>query len=124
MASRSLVVAAAILGFLGVALGAFAAHALKLAGKPEEWWRTGVQYHQIHALAALLAAILGSPQAGWLFVAGTALFAGSLYLMALTGTTWLGAVTPLGGLCFLVGWGLLAYSAWSRPGVSSAGIPE
>ena len=124
MASRSLVVVAAILGFLGVALGAFAAHALKLTGKPDEWWRTGVQYHQIHALAALLAAILGAPRAGWLFVIGSALFAGSLYVMALTGMTWLGAITPLGGVCLLAGWAFLAHTAWTRQGLSSAGVPD
>ncbi len=122
MASRSLIVAAAFLGFLGVALGAFAAHALKLAGKPDEWWRTGVQYHQVHALAALLAATLGAPRAGWLFVTGTVVFAGSLYLMALTGKTWLGAITPLGGVCFLAGWGLLAHAAWKRQSSLDVGI--
>lgn len=111
LAHPRLVATAAILGFLGVALGAFAAHALRLSGKPEEWWRTGVQYHQIHALAALLAALLGVPRAGWLFVAGAALFSGSLYGMALTGQTWLGAVTPLGGLGFLAGWAILAFEA-------------
>jgi uncharacterized membrane protein YgdD (TMEM256/DUF423 family) len=108
---RALVLAAAVLGFLGVALGAFGAHALKLEGKPLEWWHTGSQYHLVHALAALLAAILGAPRAGWLFVAGTAIFSGSLYAMALTDVRVLGAITPLGGLCYLVGWAMLAVAA-------------
>lgn len=111
MPQRPLVLAAAAFGFLGVALGAFGAHALNLEGKPLEWWHTATQYHLAHALAALLAALLGSPRAGWLFLAGTVLFAGSLYAMALTHVLVLGAVTPLGGLCYLAGWGLLAYDA-------------
>ena len=111
MPHRLLVVAAAIFGFLGVALGAFGAHALKLEGKPLEWWHTGSQYHLAHSLGALLAAVLGTPRAGWLFLAGTVLFAGSLYAMALTHVLILGAVTPLGGLCFLAGWGFLALDA-------------
>ena len=108
---RRLIAAAAILGFFGVALGAFGAHALNLEGKPLEWWHTGSQYHLIHALAALLAAVLGVPRAGWLFVAGTVIFSGSLYAMALTDVKLLGAITPIGGLLYLVGWGTLAYSA-------------
>ena len=107
--------AATVLGFLGVALGAFGAHALKLDGKPLEWWHTGSQYHLVHALAALIAALLGAPRAGWFFVGGAIVFAGSLYLMAVTGMTWLGAVTPIGGLCFLTGWGLLAWHASRQP---------
>jgi uncharacterized membrane protein YgdD (TMEM256/DUF423 family) len=105
------VLAAAVLGFLGVALGAFGAHLLKLEGKPLEWWHTATEYHLIHALAALLAARFEATRAGWLFVAGAIVFAGSLYIMALTGVTWLGAITPIGGVCFLAGWGLLAYQA-------------
>ena len=112
---RRLLAAAAILGFLGVALGAFGAHALNLADKPLEWWRTAGQYHQLHAVAALLAALLGVPRAGWLFVAGTVVFSGSLYVMALTHVTILGAITPLGGLLYLIGWGLLAYAAIKSP---------
>ena len=108
---RRLVAAAAILGFFGVALGAFAAHRLKLVGEPLDWWRTGSQYHLIHALAALLAALLGSRRAGWAFVLGAIVFAGSLYAMALTNVRTLGAVAPLGGALFLAGWAMLAYDA-------------
>lgn len=111
MRDSKLVGAASVLGFFGVALGAFGAHALKLEGKPLEWWHTGSQYHLIHALAALLAALLGVPRAGWLFIVGAVIFAGSLYTMALTGVTVLGAITPLGGLCFLAGWAMLALHA-------------
>lgn len=115
MVHPRLVAAAAVLGFLGVALGAFGAHALKLDGKPLEWWHTASQYHLVHALAAFLAALLGAPRAGWFFVAGAVVFAGSLYLMALTHATWLGAVTPIGGVLFLVGWGTLVVSALRAP---------
>ena len=111
MRSSSLVASAAVLGFFGVALGAFGAHALGLEGKDLETWHTAGQYHVAHALAAILAAMLGVPRAGWLFIGGAVLFSGSLYLLVVTGQRWLGPVTPLGGLCFLAGWALLAYEA-------------
>jgi uncharacterized membrane protein YgdD (TMEM256/DUF423 family) len=113
---RTLLLLSGVMGFLGVALGAFGAHGLKkaLAGKPDEaqrlaWWQTGAQYHLIHALAIGLAAVVpaqatGGAAAGWLFLGGTVLFSGSLYAMTLTGIRVLGAVTPLGGLLFLGGW--------------------
>ena len=99
--------------FLGVALGAFGAHALKgrLEAHPTtEVWKTAVLYHFIHALALLLLAVLPtvSRATASLFVAGILLFSGSLYLLALTNVKWLGAITPLGGLCFLAGWIWLA----------------
>lgn len=121
MRHSSLTVAAGILGFLGVAFGA---HALKLEGKPLEWWHTASQYHLIHALAALLAAILGVTRAGWLFVAGTVVFAGSLYTMALTGKTWLGAITPIGGVLYLVGWASLTFAGSRAQAVSDATGPR
>lgn len=100
---------AAALCFLGVALGAFGAHALKAtlqANDTTEVWKTAVLYHFIHALALLVLAALpaASRAASGLFVAGIVLFSGSLYLLALTNVKWLGAITPLGGLCFLAGW--------------------
>ena len=119
MPHRSLAAAAALLGFLGVALGAFGAHALRLAGQPLDWWRTGTEYHLAHALAAILAAVLGVPRAGWLFIVGTVLFAGSLYAMALSHVLILGAVAPLGGLCYLLGWGALAWGVWRTPAPTS-----
>jgi uncharacterized membrane protein YgdD (TMEM256/DUF423 family) len=115
---------AAVLGFLSVALGAFGAHGLKarLASLPDgadrlEWWKTAALYHLAHALAlALAAGWFGESRAGRVscvgFIAGIVLFSGSLYTMTLTGVRWLGAVTPLGGLAFLVGWAALAVASW------------
>jgi uncharacterized membrane protein YgdD (TMEM256/DUF423 family) len=115
---------AAILGFLSVALGAFGAHGLKsrLASLPDgadrlEWWKTAALYHLTHALVlALTAGWFGDTRAGRVacaaFIAGIVLFSGSLYTMTLTGTRWLGAVTPLGGLALLVGWAALALASW------------
>lgn len=109
---------AAALGFLGVALGAFGAHALKSRLSPDMLaiWHTGVLYHLIHALAlfglALYArvAVPTPPIAApaFAFALGTALFSGSLYALALTGIRPLGAITPFGGLCFLFAWGWIA----------------
>src|SRR5512139_2806113 len=105
-------------GGLGVALGAFGAHALKARLSPErlETFETAVRYQLFHALA-LLAAGMAAGQApgsawanaaGWLFLAGTLLFSGSLYLLVVTGRRWLGAITPFGGLAFILGWLCLA----------------
>ncbi|HKL27234.1 MAG TPA: DUF423 domain-containing protein [Desulfuromonadales bacterium] len=111
---------------LGVALGAFGAHGLKSRVHPDMLavWQTGVQYHLVHALGLLLIAILCQllPQAGllrpagWVLLAGTLLFSGSLYLMVLTGVRALGMITPLGGIAFLLGWLLLALAAWQSGG--------
>lgn len=100
---------AAALCFLAVALGAFGAHALKESlSKYEmaEVWKTAVLYHFLHAIALLAIALHGNTNriAPFLLIAGIALFSGSLYLLALTNIRWLGAITPLGGLCFLAGW--------------------
>lgn len=99
----------ATLGFLGVALGAFGAHGLKAtieANGGLDWWQTASQYHLIHAVAALLPAARSnsklSPNLAFAF--GILIFSGSLYVMALTGTTKLGMITPIGGLFFLIGW--------------------
>lgn len=104
---------AAAICFLAVALGAFGAHALKgtlEANHTTEVWKTAVLYHFVHALALLVLAALPatSRAASALFVSGIVLFSGSLYLLALTNVKWLGAITPLGGLCFLAGWVSLA----------------
>lgn len=99
--------------FLGVAAGAFGAHALKTRVTPELLlvFETGVRYQLIHAIALLAVglAAVHRPSGSWaipvgLFTAGTVLFSGSLYALALSGVRWLGAVTPLGGVCFLAGW--------------------
>ena len=105
--------AAAALCFLAVALGAFGAHALEgtlQANATTEVWKTAVLYHFVHALALLVLAVLptASRAASNFFVAGIVIFSGSLYLLALTNIKWLGAITPLGGLCFLAGWFFLA----------------
>ena len=107
-----------ISGFLGVMLGAFGAHALKERLDPPmmEVFEVGVRYQMYHAFALLATAWAVShwsgsagPLAGWFFVAGTVIFSGSLYVMALSGVRWLGAVTPLGGLAFMGGWVCLVW---------------
>ena len=108
-----LLVSAGLLGASGVALGAFGAHGLKARlGASLSVWETAVQYHLIHALFCLALALrLGAPPglrlSGWLAVAGVILFSGSLYALALGGPRWLGPITPLGGLAFIVAWGLV-----------------
>jgi uncharacterized membrane protein YgdD (TMEM256/DUF423 family) len=117
MMSRARIVAvAAMLGFLGVAFGAFAAHGLTDPAA-KGWMQTGAQYNLTHALAALLAACMPRPAPGAAiaFLAGTIVFSGSLYAMALGGPRLLGAVTPLGGVVFLTGWVLLAMAARRQP---------
>lgn len=102
----------AVLGFLGVALGAFGAHGLK--DTLESYgtlsiWEKAVLYHFVHTLAMLVLANQVNVRAGpfFCFLAGILVFSGSLYLLAATNTKWLGAITPLGGLSFLAGWGWL-----------------
>jgi len=119
MAARWFAVGAA-LGALGVALGAFGAHGLKARVSAElvATWETAAKYHLLHALA-LLATGWACERwpgplpvaAGWLFIAGVALFSGSLYALVLSGQRVLGAVTPFGGLCFIAGWACLALAA-------------
>ena len=102
---------------LGVILGAFGAHGLRERLSPEMLvvFETGVRYHLIHGLGLLALALAASrwPDtyvsiAGYLFVAGILIFSGSLYVFWFTGICWLGAITPIGGLCLILGWGLLA----------------
>lgn len=121
----------AIFGFLSVAFGAFGAHALKekLDAYSLGVYQTGVQYQAIHALAILALGVLMAalPQAAnasaakaanWCFALGIVVFSGSLYALALSGVRALGAITPLGGVLFLVGWALLAKLAWDLKGSS------
>lgn len=106
----------AVLGFLGVALGAFGAHALKsrLSSDMMLVWHTAVFYHLVHAVVLLAMGFYAKSSGadlkipGLLFAIGILLFSGSLYALALSGIKPLGAITPLGGLCFLAGWGWLA----------------
>ena len=107
---------AAILGFFSVALGAFAAHGLA-DPQAQGWMRTAAEYGLVHALASLACLPLvragadGARLAPPLFLAGAAVFSGTLAAMALGGPRWLGAVTPVGGLMFLAGWAALAWAA-------------
>ncbi|TDG15687.1 DUF423 domain-containing protein [Seongchinamella unica] len=117
---------ASLSGMLAVVFGAFGAHGLR--NRLDEYqmgvFETAVQYHFYHALALLAVGViaLNHPQtmllksAGWLFLIGTVVFSGSLYLLALTGVKWLGAVTPLGGLAFIAGWACLAAVGWKLLG--------
>jgi len=101
--------AAAILGFFGVALGAFGAHGLKdilTANGTAAIWQTAVLYHLLHAVASLWASER-RPAVLWVWIAGVAVFSGSLYILALTNIRWLGAITPIGGLFLLAGWAML-----------------
>jgi uncharacterized membrane protein YgdD (TMEM256/DUF423 family) len=116
-------------GFLAVALGAFGAHGLRgmLASAEDgprrlEVWQTAAHYHLVHALALGLVAYLAtrapgamSSAAGYAFAAGILIFSGSLYALALTGVRALGAITPIGGLCFLAGWSCVVVAAWRLP---------
>ncbi len=117
---RTFLLVGALAGATGVALGAFGAHGLRSRLSPDMLavFETGVRYHMYHALAILATAAF-MPRiegrlltaAGWLFTAGIVLFSGSLYALALSGVTLLGAITPLGGLAFLAAWTCLAIAA-------------
>ncbi|MFB6098087.1 MAG: DUF423 domain-containing protein [Salinibacter sp.] len=118
--TRFFVAIGAVAAGLAVVLGAFGAHGLEGRVSPDrvETFRTGVQYQMYHALALLFvgwAAAQGwGPLlhgAGYCFLAGIVVFSGSLYLLVLTDTGWLGAITPLGGVAFIGGWVLLAWAA-------------
>ena len=119
MMNRFWLTIAALSGFLCVALGAFGAHALKnvLDSYGRDIYEKAVQYQMFHTVALLLAGILQNyyphhsfAVAAWSFLLGIILFSGSLYVLALTGVKWWGAVTPFGGLAFLLGWAWLAYA--------------
>jgi uncharacterized membrane protein YgdD (TMEM256/DUF423 family) len=120
MSARGALTVAALLGFLAVLLGAFGAHALRerLAPDLQGVWQTAVQYHAWHALALFCVGLLmlhfpdraGLSWSGWLFIAGVALFSGSLYALALTGVRQIGAITPIGGAAFVIGWLVLAWA--------------
>lgn len=110
---RLVAILAALSGALAVAAGAFGAHGVE--GQAAEWLRTGGQYQLIHAVAALVALRLRAVAPAWLFVGGAAIFAGTLYAMAMGGPRWLGAVTPIGGASLILGWlWLAAHAARSR----------
>ncbi|MFT3838768.1 MAG: DUF423 domain-containing protein [Myxococcaceae bacterium] len=125
---KPLGIVSAVMGFLGVALGAMGAHALKhggLLGEADgaqrlEWWETAARYQLFHALAIGLAAVLAvklktARVCGWLFTAGIVLFSGSLDLMTLTANKAFAAATPLGGICLMAGWIALAVAVVRQP---------
>ncbi|NGP89245.1 DUF423 domain-containing protein [Fodinibius halophilus] len=107
---------------LAVALGAFGAHGLKskLTQEMLEIFETGVQYHFYHALGLLAVGIIAKylpnssllSWSGWLMLAGILIFSGSLYILSISGIRWLGAITPIGGICFITAWILLALTVW------------
>jgi uncharacterized membrane protein YgdD (TMEM256/DUF423 family) len=118
---RFFFIAGSLSAFIAVALGAFAAHGLKnkLPADMLNIFETGVRYQMYHALALLAVGGAysrwpggGLATAGWLFIAGTVVFSGTLYFLSLAGPRWLGAVTPIGGVAFLLGWIVLAWSSW------------
>lgn len=115
-----LVLAAALLGFLTVALGAFGAHALEgvLTQEGEVWWQKATLYGLTHSAAALAAGLSGRggriAAGGWLLVGGALIFVGTLYAMALGAPRWLGAVTPAGGIGMLAGWVMIALGARAK----------
>ncbi len=115
-----LIVGANLAG-LAVLLGAFGAHGLKSKVSPEDLaiFETGVRYHMYHALGLLLIGVIGFNVSqdvvqipAYFLTAGILIFSGSLYLLVITDTRWLGAVTPIGGLCFIIGWFLLAFNLY------------
>ena len=119
--SKLIIILAGVNGFLAVSIGAFAAHMLRDRLSPEllNTFQTGVQYHMYHALALLgigLMMLNFSASnllriSAYLMMSGIVLFSGSLYLLSITGIRWLGAITPLGGLCFLTAWALIVWFA-------------
>ena len=122
--TRSIIAAGALLGGSGVMLGAFGAHGLVGLMTPQQagWWQTAVQYQMWHALALLTLGALSvrrAPLVAWCLGLGTAVFSGTLYLMALGLPRWLGAVTPVGGLAMIAGWLLVGWGAIEGAGRGS-----
>ena len=123
-------VAGAVSGAMAVMLGAFAAHSLKSHLEPADLqtFEVGARYQMYHALALVALGLVAGQRnhralslAGWLFCVGTILFSGSLYLLAVTGQHWLGAITPFGGVAFITGWIALAWGCRGRVVESSSG---
>lgn len=108
---------AALTGFTVVSLGAFGAHALSdaMTPKQQDWWETATLYALVHAVAALAVSLAAQSKAlkvsGSAFLLGVWIFSGSLYAMGLGAPTWLGAITPIGGICLLIGWVSCAVAA-------------
>jgi uncharacterized membrane protein YgdD (TMEM256/DUF423 family) len=118
MQTRTILVLGSLLAFLAVAAGAFGAHVLPEQNK--QVFKTGAEYQMYHALGLVLCGLLAARGyrlniAVWAFLFGVILFSGSLYLLVLAKSTWLGAITPIGGVLLLVGWLALALRAWQGP---------
>ena len=125
MNGKLFLIAGSLLGFLGVAAGAFGAHALKtkLSQEMFQIFEVGIRYHMYHALALLAVAWVSTQYsqnliqaAGWFFILGVVIFSGSLYILSLSGIKMWGAVTPIGGLLLLAGWSSLALGVWKGQG--------
>jgi len=121
---RVFFVAGCVSAAIAVTLGAFGAHGLRHRVVPDMLmtFEIGVRYQMYHALALLAVGLAVArwpvpsiAAAGWLFIAGTLIFSGTLYVLALSGARWLGAITPLGGAAFIAGWLALAWGVWTRP---------
>lgn len=117
--SQIIMAIGAINCFLSVALGAFGAHGLKniLSEQSLQVFNTGVHYHFFHALGLILIGLISRELpavnlSAWFILAGIILFSGSLYLLSFTGTKIIGIMTPIGGLCFMIGWVILAIKVW------------
>ncbi|MCH2458722.1 MAG: DUF423 domain-containing protein [Henriciella sp.] len=113
----ALTLIASVLGFAGVALGAFGAHGMSGRFTPESrgWWETATLYLLVHAVAVFAASLSGRTglftASGWTMIIGAVIFSGTLYAMALGAPRWFGAITPIGGLGLLAGWALFAVGA-------------
>ena len=121
------IVIGAVMGLVGVGLGAFGAHGIEgsVTAEELEWWHTATQYHLIHAPVIVLFGLLrrnhpGGQGAGWALLAGILIFSGTLYMMALGAPRWFGAITPIGGVLLLVGWVVLALAGRSANDLQSA----
>lgn len=122
MSWRSWLVAGALLAAVAVAAGAFGAHGLRGRLSPGDLatFETAARYQMYHGLGLVAVALLaergitGLNVPGWLFLVGILLFSGSLYLLTLAGLRWMGAVTPLGGVAFILGWVMLAVAGWRQ----------
>lgn len=125
--SRFFLISGSLSAFISIAAGAFGAHLLKthLSAEMLSVFETAVRYQMYHALALCIVAVVirthpgkWGHTAGWLFILGTVLFSGSLYVLSMTGIRWLGAITPLGGVAFLLGWVGLAMHAFKMEDVT------
>jgi uncharacterized membrane protein YgdD (TMEM256/DUF423 family) len=125
MLERCLIAIGAVLMMAGVGAGAFGAHGLKRLIEPDMLavWQTAVLYQLVHALGMLLAALLAAHysislfrHAGAVMLAGIVIFSGSLYVLVLSDIKWLGAITPIGGVAFIIAWAMVAVAAWRLGG--------